>query len=829
MRRELTLYINGKRADLDTDAIILFNYTMEDMTNPAIVKNSYSQQVTLKGTPANNRIFGHLYRADRVTGKGFNAMEKMPFEIYDKGALLESGYVKVDKIEQNKGAVSYSITLYGGLGSFFYGLSYNEAGDKLTLADLDYLGNGTSLDFRTFASTINEAWAELGKAYDRTNKWHSLNFAPCYNGIPTDDFSPDKAICNPNNAIYPGTTTEGGKTYTATHFINLSKEYNEWQVKDLRAYLQRPALRIRSVIEAICSKAKELGHEVVLDQYFFSNDNPYYNDAWMLLPLLRNLTLAIAEGEVSASMDKITIPTSLATQTLERNLAYSISTAGCKSSANVRLNISAYLADIAQSAQTLSTIALTCVLKATYTDGTTKQTTISNVNFTTQEISGVATGAVELSLPEADNVVSYSIAITTRATSSWYLVDSANNRIEVEAFEVNGGEVGTIAYTGYESARTGSLITQKDLLASDKSLADYLLSYCKMFGLHFLYDKEAKSVRIVMRNTLYLEGKYRNIEQRIDRSQKIITTPYVFDAKYYDFGKDIEEGDFAEYYMNLYKRSYGLQVVNTGFVFNTEHKGVMDSVIFKGAVEVRERGKYFNVITQNSIRYPSVFLDNKHEAVYKNGNDTITREVPTLSSSATIDYMDKVYLSYDAVSRVQLHASEDEAMEIDSVLVFYNGKSKYYASVTDDTSEMYQMNDGKPCWILQVPGTPIDVPMFGRYRFSGNNIVASWDFGIPAEIDIPDVTHGASATLYNKMWASYIADRYDVDTKVVQCFVDWRGMEVDERLLRNFYYFDNAVWVLNKIINHSVTSYAPTQCEFIKVKMLENYQIGQML
>ncbi|MBR3591014.1 MAG: hypothetical protein IKK89_04670 [Alistipes sp.] len=829
MRRKVELYINGSRADLDNDAIIQFTYTMEDLVNPAIVKNSYSQQVSLKGTPANNRIFGHLYRADRVTGKGFNAMAKMPFEIYREGELLERGYVKVDKMERNGADVTYSISLYGGLGSFFYALSYTEAGENLTLADLDYLGNGESLDFRTFASTITEAWGELGKAYDRTNKWHTLNFAPCYNGIPSDGFSPDKAICNPNNATYPSTTTEDGKTYTATHFIELSKEYNEWQTKDLRAYLQRPALRIRSVIEAICSKAQGLGHDVVLDASFFNESNPYYNDAWMLLPLLRNLTLAASEGEVSASMEKIFIPIASALQTFERTLSYSVSTAGCKSSANVRLNISAYLADIAQSAQTLSTIALTSVLKATYTDGTTKQTTISNVNFTTQEISGVATGVVELSLPEADNVANYSIAITTRATSSWYLVDSANNRIEVEAFEVNGGEVGTIAYTGYESARTGSLIPQDVLLASDKSLADYLLSYCKMFNLHFLYDKEARSVRIVSRNTLYSEGVAMNIEQRVDRSQKITITPYVFDAKYYDFGNDIEDGDFAKYYKDVYKRSYGKQRVDTGFVFNAESKDVLESVLFKGAIEVRERNKYFNIIKQSSTGIPSVFLDNGHEVVYRNGDATITREVPTVPSSATIEYMDKVYLSYDAVSRVQLHEAKDEALEIDSVLVFYKGMSKYYASVTDDTSEMYQMNDGTPCWLLQVPSTPIDVPMFGRYRFSGNTITHSWDFGVPAEIDIPDVTHGASATLYNKAWAKYIADRYDVDTKVVRCFVDWRGVEVNEALLRNFYYFDNSVWVLNKISNYSITSVVATECEFIKVKDLNNYQNGQTI
>ena len=56
--------------DLDDQSFILFNYTMEDLSNPTIVRNSFSQQVTLKGTPNNNRIFGDIFRLDRVTQYG---------------------------------------------------------------------------------------------------------------------------------------------------------------------------------------------------------------------------------------------------------------------------------------------------------------------------------------------------------------------------------------------------------------------------------------------------------------------------------------------------------------------------------------------------------------------------------------------------------------------------------------------------------------------------------------------------------------------------------------------------------------------------------------
>ena len=57
MRRKIALYIAGQLADLDEQSFILFNYTMEDLTNPTIVRNSFSQQITLRGTANNNKIF----------------------------------------------------------------------------------------------------------------------------------------------------------------------------------------------------------------------------------------------------------------------------------------------------------------------------------------------------------------------------------------------------------------------------------------------------------------------------------------------------------------------------------------------------------------------------------------------------------------------------------------------------------------------------------------------------------------------------------------------------------------------------------------------------
>ena len=105
MKRQVRLYIGGQEADLSEGDLILFNYTLEELTNPTVVKNSYTQQVTLKGTPTNNDIFGHIWRLDRdqrfggSTGPDFDPSRKTGFQLFDgTGNLLESGDVKLDTI-----------------------------------------------------------------------------------------------------------------------------------------------------------------------------------------------------------------------------------------------------------------------------------------------------------------------------------------------------------------------------------------------------------------------------------------------------------------------------------------------------------------------------------------------------------------------------------------------------------------------------------------------------------------------------------------------------------------------------------------------------------
>ena len=61
--------------------------------------------------------------------------------------------------------------------------------------------------------------------------------------------------------------------------------------------------------------------------------------------------------------------------------------------------------------------------------------------------------------------------------------------IPASAKIAQGDNPNSITYTSAESLRSGAHITKSMLLSTSESPADYLLSFCKIFGLHILFGK----------------------------------------------------------------------------------------------------------------------------------------------------------------------------------------------------------------------------------------------------------------------------------------------------------------------------------------------------
>lgn len=676
MRQDIELYIGGQRCDCDTATLVQLNYTREELNTPAVVRNTYSQSVSLPGTAINNAIFGHIFRSDRITTPtAFNPLKRADFAIYkDGGNLLMKGYAKLTAIESAGGRVwSYKVQLYGGLGGFFTNLTSNEDGDRLTLASLRYWYNNaedpaafypsTDIEWPADAAVVAGLWSSLAGGGNQL-----LTFVPTYGGVPDKNFDAGKALIFPgdwNNT--PGSAVEGGKQYLPWEgiakavLVDIGQEVTEWEVQDLRAYLQRPALSIREFLRAVAYSGNNGGYKVVLDPSFFNENNPAYTDTYYTLPLLDREALAADE-------------------------------------------------------------------------------------------------------------------------------------------------------------RTPDEAILADYLAGSITPVALLLSYAKQYGLVFLYEDAANTVSILSRATFYGTGKDAiDLTEKIDRSSIRVTPTYAA-ARWYELANGEVYGEEAEKYKEQTGRTLGSYRIDTGWEFDRDTKNIMETIETRGAANVVETSPFFAYYYDSEAeQYAFKFgrtLSPQIQLWTADHAESIRIGLSSFKADIMHTYAQTAQYE-DLFNKIQLHGKDNSPEDGAGVLVQFVQMVELPADDVDGTALEFRLsndngmmpvlNNGTPCWDCRRIGSPLaSLPQF------------RW-------VEWPEV--------FADRWGAYLRDRYDVDSRVMRCRVDLRGLDeqVGQGLLRRFFFYDGAVWSLNKITNHSITTLDPTECEFVRVQDTDNYTNGQTI
>lgn len=307
--KSVELYINGKRADLDDASFVLMNWTRDEASNPATIRNSFSQQVSLPATKANAEIFGYYENPTRVTAEGLDPLVRTPFKLFSSaGIILATGYIKLDTIKRSSsGVVAYNVTLYGGLGGLFYALTSKADGLKMSLSDMTWVIPGAEDDpidkaepISLTAETVKNAWDTLDTASPVDYPiYHLLNFAPCLNGIPESGFDAGRAFYRDNETL----TADSYAGLASVRYLNsvqyfsrkkgcivatLPEKMTEWEIEDLRAYLQRPVVNVWAFLKSIQRTANVgLGYDFELDADSFTtpDNSPWLGGAWFTLPI----------------------------------------------------------------------------------------------------------------------------------------------------------------------------------------------------------------------------------------------------------------------------------------------------------------------------------------------------------------------------------------------------------------------------------------------------------------------------------------------------------------------------------------------------------------
>ena len=369
-------------------------------------------------------------------------------------------------------------------------------------------------------------------------------------------------------------------------------------------------------------------------------------------------------------------------------------------------------------------------------------------------------------------------------------------------------------------------VSQDVLLATSFSPAEFLINYCKMFGLYIYKDLVEDKIYISTRNNFFKKNKIHNLDDIIDTSRDIEINPTYVDTNYVSLTATGVKGECYNDYVSKYGKVYGQKIVDTGYEFNADTKELIENEYFKNAIQVRDRSQYYfkklnglNPYIYNGFSYN----------LYKNGDyssDSITIDIPKKEISTSFEplYEDAYY---DVMSKAQFEDVRHKGINTEGVFLFLTGYQDvtglgYY--LTDDTSYMAFLNNN-PCWIMTNTDTNFahqitTIPRFSRYLEGNNWMVYSWDYGSPRELYVPEMVNNDDVNLYSLYFKKYYTDLYDINTKVLTCYI--KSDNLTEDSLRNIYWFRNGLWRLNKVIDYNPQTPDTTKCEFIKIQDLDD-------
>lgn len=956
MKQDIKLYIADKEVDFSSELSLPFVYQLEDTNNPTVIKNMFTKTINIVGTKNNNKIFGDIYEFDRnqlindeyLTGAYFNPSKRTPFQLFNNGELIESGYMQLNSITLKDKIINYQITLYGGLGDFFYNISYNEENEPLKLSDLKFkvkdkfgveLESDKEMDFKINADFVKKCWETLSSGFATGEIYDYISFAPSYNGLH-EDFDNNKVLVNThNNNVFTTTSSTidstNYKTYNGFALCELNNEYSEWEMRDLRSYHQRPVLKLSKLIEAIADKDNNGGYTVEFDRDFFNKGNPYYNDAYIALPLFTSALKSDEANNIKVECNVGLKPTpkvgnvngTLTSQSM--SYIFPINSDVLTTDGETIDNSETSVQSVFNVELDYQLSLVSDVTNDLYDGYSYSKVVVFNgyVNHITMLV-GCATFIQAVVEDESGKILGYSDiteftnlsddkfqqfgqqekyidfnpvvkeATKQKVLGHWvysstnkkhnFVTEKGNNTYRLKINNIQradtmkiklyvyrcsnntGMNIGNVVpsqiYSDnttptYNTANisliadenstltinipnsniyTNARITKQSLLKTEKTPCDYLLSYCKLFGLYFSKDTTTKTIYIRQRNN-YFKNKVNNWNNRIDKSKDIKISPIIFDYKFYRMTLE-NTGDYLnEKYSNEYGVNYGQKRINTNYNFNGDTKDMLDGNVYQNTIPLLGTSLYYRK-----------FYNDKNVEVPPFVNDGFTYKLFNTSNkieSADVEFPISVNLSktqpinaksgYDVLPKqcfFKKDNSKESLNDISSSLLFFNGfpkQSKVDYYLTDDLPIMGLLNNSKPCYIStqsnfdssnQFVGYKYnDLPQFLSVKTRANNITDTFDMGKPKEIYISNTNYEEDVTIYNRYWRDFYNDELDINTKKVSANVNLNGINVNSELMREFYHFGNSNWILNKIENYEPNKNVTTKCEFIRVQNIKNY------
>ena len=268
---------------------------------------------------------------------------------------------------------------------------------------------------------------------------------------------------------------------------------------------------------------------------------------------------------------------------------------------------------------------------------------------------------------------------------------------------------------------SGTVFKKRQLLSNTSSPADYLISFCKTYGIYMDVDYFSKTLVLTRLPNFFERDKCS--ELKVDLSKNIKITPLSFDKASYTFDYGDGDGEFYKKYKDTYGIKYGSKKVNTGYRFDASTAPYIDNNIFREAVDSIDQSIYYKypyvTVSDNSIlfTYPGPLVDEANIPTYKlfdmNKYQTLG-DVETFDADMRANWFPiygntgyglgnfgyqflNVWWSglrpgiwQDGFPKLQLHSEDNKSVDGKNILVKFTGfKQIQYGKMTNTTDRTY--------------------------------------------------------------------------------------------------------------------------------------------
>lgn len=839
------LYIEGLEVELDKSVQFSLNRQFEDLSNPTNIINTWSKTVSIPFTENNNTIFGNIYNTNRIIiesstnnyGIYFNPTKKINFRLDWNNNVLMQGYAKMNNVTVLQGKGYYNLTLYGELGRVFSEMKKITFDTSTT--DTNYLIDGSQyVDENITRELVYSTWTTPQQTITLDNSQFTdiIGFAP--NNSFSDDFDYESYQDSTNSFKKFSDVLKELSGWESTVGINpetiLKNGLLPRQIGEFRSYYQIPYIYFNKLFQIFQAKAESItGYKFNLDSNWFVSTNPYWGN---LIYTLQPFNVKNGEdylnsyGSMAAYADTTygdrwgywqslfntqqtrtfhfttnseTIPIKTESTTFSRfNFTDDVS------KMIFNMNIDFELSPGNNSNYMNTNNALLVDLQMVGSNGTIQDrkflirrtgSTITEDGYQTVDIEGHTTNitsssyraclftlnpAFSASKSEFGNYVSFKVV------SRWY-----DNSFPFDASSSATAGVWyrcTIGSSGYNGSmsvdvrkgyyRSGGHFTLNDLWNKEYNLFDEIIKYCKIYRIFIDVDDINKIVYFKPYSTYFTDYNILNWADKVDYSKDFIVQPVVFDDKYILFNYEDDKTKLGEKYRDTYGVNYGEKRLISNFNFNNNTKKLFDKI-------------QTSIVNTDTCLSWTTLYDRRTIKYY------LPSETFIYSKDKDNKYINKFGSYYFCTGLANFDTTN-----------YMRG-----VSISDDTD--FQQSYENFAYSQQQ--NSLDVATYPNITTSFNNKLCL--FNTPSEKYSYNETIGGTS-IYNGIWKKYIEERYDVQNKLVTCYIRLTPIDYINFKWSNFIIIDKQLYIVNKIYDYDITSTYPTKVDLITIQNLSNYQ-----